>query len=151
MSFPLPPSGFPIEGPQQATSKKRDNHFVIPLSSRIVTPLTHTTNNLQEGFPRSKAKPRHDWPPGQQHQHHAAACFMLAAGAAISISLARLCLQYSKPPNPSYQPSFINPLLSDSEEGFCPHATQPCLYSTVYPSKTAPSRASPLPPWLRNF
>jgi hypothetical protein len=64
--------------------------FLIPLSSRTVTPLTHTANKHHGLLPRSKMRTGDDWLERQQHQHHPAACFMLAAGPAISIQLARI-------------------------------------------------------------
>lgn len=57
---------------------------MIPLSRRIVTPLTHTANEYRERLPRSTMRIGDDWLQRQQHQHHPAACFMLAAGAALA-------------------------------------------------------------------
>ncbi|PVH84945.1 hypothetical protein DL98DRAFT_511890 [Cadophora sp. DSE1049] len=89
-------------------------------------------------------KSRDDWPRRPQHQHHAAACFMLAAGAASSSQLGpRLSGNIVESAILPVDCASLDPLLSDlMDRGWVLRHVMPRSLASL-PLMVAASRAMP--------
>ena len=133
------PTEIPHVVPLMLDRRRNKATRIIIISDPIIiencSPLSHTTNSRRVRLPRSQMKSRDDWLCRPQHQHHAAACFMLAAGAASSSQLATACLEISSNlQSYTVDCASIDPLLSELNGSWmgptaC-HATQPCFPSS---------------------